>query len=253
MMNKIINFGEDVAGYNIPVLNEREIRAAAGILFLMMFISILVVVLKGDFLLLKYAILLKEINLAKLNLTTLILSLLRKLLKFLHLQVVFSPLFPIYWPLPPVQAHSVLKPEQQDRMRIKKRWKPVLRDCCKQLTSVCWKVSEGGRIWKTSLQKLLKRRRIGGGWIVLKNEPDDLFQPAQIIKLINHNTDIVSGLYLMQGGKYYATVKEWDETIAGLTDYSMEDVSFCLRAREKGFKILIDPEIIVGHEKRIVF
>ena len=55
-MNKIINFGEDVAGYNIPVLNEREIRAAAGILFLMMFISILVVVLKEDFLLLKYAI-----------------------------------------------------------------------------------------------------------------------------------------------------------------------------------------------------
>src|SRR3989339_588567 len=102
---------------------------------------------------------------------------------------VFSPLFPIYWPLPPVQAHSVLKPEQQDRMRIKKRWKPVLRDCCKQLTSVCWKVSEGGRIWKTSLQKLLKRRRIGAGWIVLKSEPDDLFQPAQIIKLINHNTD----------------------------------------------------------------
>ena len=55
-MNKIINFGEDVAGYNIPVLNEREIRAAAGILFLLMFISILVVVLKEDFLLLKYAI-----------------------------------------------------------------------------------------------------------------------------------------------------------------------------------------------------
>ncbi len=55
-MNKIINFGEDVEGYNIPVLNEREIRAAAGILFLMMFISILVVVLKGDFLMLKYSI-----------------------------------------------------------------------------------------------------------------------------------------------------------------------------------------------------
>ena len=55
-MNKIVNFGEDVDGYDIPVLNEREIRAAAGILFLIMFISILVVVLKGDFLLLKYAI-----------------------------------------------------------------------------------------------------------------------------------------------------------------------------------------------------
>ena len=55
-MNKIIYFGENVDGYNIPVLNEREIRAAAGILFLIMFISILVVVFKGDFLLLKYAI-----------------------------------------------------------------------------------------------------------------------------------------------------------------------------------------------------
>lgn len=55
-MNKIIYFGEVVDGYDIPVLNEREIRTAAGILFLIMFISILVVVLKGDVLLLKYAI-----------------------------------------------------------------------------------------------------------------------------------------------------------------------------------------------------
>ncbi len=54
-MNRIVKFGEDVEGYKIPVLNEREIRAAAGILFLMMFISILVVVFKGNFLLLKYA------------------------------------------------------------------------------------------------------------------------------------------------------------------------------------------------------
>jgi hypothetical protein len=55
-MNSIIKFGEDVEGYNIPVLNEREIRAAAGILFLMMFISIMTAALKGDFLMLKYAI-----------------------------------------------------------------------------------------------------------------------------------------------------------------------------------------------------
>lgn len=54
--NKIIKFGEDVDGYNIPVLNEREVRAAAGLLFLLMFISILIVIMKGDFLMLKYAI-----------------------------------------------------------------------------------------------------------------------------------------------------------------------------------------------------
>lgn len=55
-MKKIINFGEKVEGYEIPVLNEREIRAAAGLLFLMMFIAIQVVVFNGDFLMLKYAI-----------------------------------------------------------------------------------------------------------------------------------------------------------------------------------------------------
>lgn len=54
-MNKIIKFGEDVEGYNIPVLNEREIRASAGILFLFAFIAITSAVL-GDFLLLKYFI-----------------------------------------------------------------------------------------------------------------------------------------------------------------------------------------------------
>lgn len=55
-MSKIVNFGENVENYSIPVLNEREIRAAAGLLFLLMLISILVVILKGDFTLLKYAV-----------------------------------------------------------------------------------------------------------------------------------------------------------------------------------------------------
>ncbi len=55
-MNKIFKFGENVEGYEIPVLNEREIRAAAGLLFLMMFISILTVIMQGNFTLLKYAI-----------------------------------------------------------------------------------------------------------------------------------------------------------------------------------------------------
>lgn len=55
-MKRIIKFGEDVEGFNIPVLNEREIRAGAGILFLIMIISIMTVIQKGNFLLLKYAI-----------------------------------------------------------------------------------------------------------------------------------------------------------------------------------------------------
>jgi hypothetical protein len=55
-MEKIIAFGERVPGYDIPVLNEREIRAAAGILFLIIFISLMIILFKNDFALAKYSI-----------------------------------------------------------------------------------------------------------------------------------------------------------------------------------------------------
>jgi len=55
-MKKSIQFGETVEGYNIPVLNEREIRAAAGILFLVIFFALILIMFKNDFLLAKYSI-----------------------------------------------------------------------------------------------------------------------------------------------------------------------------------------------------
>src|SRR5437763_9727114 len=55
-MNKLIKFGENVDGYDIPVLNEREIRASAGILFVLMFISLMLVQFKCNFLMIKYVI-----------------------------------------------------------------------------------------------------------------------------------------------------------------------------------------------------
>ena len=55
-MKKIIKFGEDVEGYNIPVLNEREIRAAAGMLFLATFTSLMFILFKGNFIPIKYVI-----------------------------------------------------------------------------------------------------------------------------------------------------------------------------------------------------
>jgi len=51
----VFQFGEQVKGYDIPVLNEREIRAAAGMLFVLMLVTILIVILKGDFVPLKFA------------------------------------------------------------------------------------------------------------------------------------------------------------------------------------------------------
>lgn len=56
ILGNIIQFGENVEGYNIPVLNEREIRAGAGILFVLMFVAITQAGGHGDFTLLKYAI-----------------------------------------------------------------------------------------------------------------------------------------------------------------------------------------------------
>ncbi len=54
-MKKIKKFGETVEGFSFPVLNEREIRASAGILYLLMFWSWILVVFNDNYLLLKYA------------------------------------------------------------------------------------------------------------------------------------------------------------------------------------------------------
>jgi hypothetical protein len=138
-------------------------------------------------------------------------------------------------------------------------------------------------------------------------DSDILFNPGQFQALLDRNVDIASGLYLMDGGKAFAAVKDWDEEyfkkngsfqfltpadfqnqtglmevsyagfgfmlikrgvfealkypwfrpifkqIGPAVDFTMEDVGFCLQAQEIGYKIHIDPQVRVGHEKRIVY
>lgn len=48
-MSKFFQFGEDVKGYNFKVLNEREVRAGAGILFLFSMIVSMTVFLVGNY------------------------------------------------------------------------------------------------------------------------------------------------------------------------------------------------------------
>ncbi|HEY2350329.1 MAG TPA: DUF4395 domain-containing protein [Puia sp.] len=55
-MTPQLKFGENVEGYHIPVLNEREIRASAGILFLATFFSLMMIIFKNNFLPIKYVI-----------------------------------------------------------------------------------------------------------------------------------------------------------------------------------------------------
>jgi len=55
-MKNVIKFGEDVEGYAVPVLNEREIRASAGILFAGLFLAVMLIIFKQNFLLVKYIV-----------------------------------------------------------------------------------------------------------------------------------------------------------------------------------------------------
>ena len=51
-----VRFGEMVEGYAVPVLNEREIRAAAGILFVATFLSLLFILFDNNFIPIKFVI-----------------------------------------------------------------------------------------------------------------------------------------------------------------------------------------------------
>jgi hypothetical protein len=55
-MPKVIQFGEDVPGYDIRVLNEREVRAAAGLYFLAISVSLSIIFATGNFVPIKYVV-----------------------------------------------------------------------------------------------------------------------------------------------------------------------------------------------------
>ena len=61
------------------------------------------------------------------------------------------------------------------------------------------------------------------------------------------------GFMLIKKGVFEKVKYHWfcqlKKQIGDLEDYCSEDVAFCHLAQEAGFKIYIDPEIIVGHEK----
>lgn len=63
------------------------------------------------------------------------------------------------------------------------------------------------------------------------------------------------GFMLIKCGVFESIDIPWFPSIAnhldewGTDDMTSEDVGFCLKAREYGFKIWADPSVIVGHEK----
>jgi len=45
---------------------------------------------------------------------------------------------------------------------------------------------------------------------------------------------------------------EWEDFGNGVKEFTSEDVGFCKNIREKGYKIYINPNVVVGHEKNTI-
>ena len=151
-------------------------------------------------------------------------------------------------------------------------------------------------------------------------DSDQVFSVENFVNLLQHNEDIMSGLYLMESGKEFATVEKMDQAyfkkhghyeflsgeelllrrkkeeepvievdytgmgwmlvkkgvfekmqypwftpdwqemeysdpsgnVVNVREFTMEDVCFCKKAKELGFKVKVDTRNVVGHEKRMV-
>jgi hypothetical protein len=135
-------------------------------------------------------------------------------------------------------------------------------------------------------------------------DSDMVFSIDNFKSLLSMNTDIASGMYKMNDGKHYATVKNWDKEYykknsafefltdehleqlpdvfnveytgmgwmlikkgvienikypwfapvweefgPGVNEFTSEDVAFCKRLQEKGYKIKVNKKVRIGHEK----
>ena len=64
------------------------------------------------------------------------------------------------------------------------------------------------------------------------------------------------GFMLVKKGVFesldYPWFKPIEKRIGDMVDFTMEDVSFCLRARERGWNVLVDTGVRVGHENGLL-
>jgi hypothetical protein len=65
------------------------------------------------------------------------------------------------------------------------------------------------------------------------------------------------GFMLVKKGVFESLEYPWfrpeQKTFGNISDVAMEDISFCLHIKEKGYQVLIDPQVRVGHEKKCIY
>jgi hypothetical protein len=64
------------------------------------------------------------------------------------------------------------------------------------------------------------------------------------------------GFFAVQKGVFESLTYPWfrpiEKRIGDAVDFTMEDVALCIRARQAGYKVLIDPRIRVAHQKEVL-
>lgn len=93
------------------------------------------------------------------------------------------------------------------------------------------------------------------GWKDVRDENQTSPNPQSTIR----NPQLVGVAYAGMGfmlvkygvfeGMEYPWFRPIQKRIGDMVDYTMEDVAFCLRAREMGYRVLADPGVKVRHEK----
>ena len=155
---------------------------------------------------------------------------------------------------------------------------------------------------------VLSKKDLSGAAIFPKCVGLPKIKPEQFFKLLDHDKDVVSGMYKMSDNVNYATVENMDEDFfeqwayyqfmqdkdieaknkklfkvdytgmgwmlvkygvieqmkypwfhprvqkhkAGWEEFVWDDVEFCMRVRDLGLDVWVDPTIIPGHEKTVV-
>lgn len=118
--------------------------------------------------------------------------------------------------------------------------------------------------WKKDIVSGLYKMQGGAAYATVENWDEEFFKTHGYFKFltpqdIEGKKELIEvnytgmGFMLVKYGVFESLAYPWfkpiEKRIGKMVDFTMEDVSFCLRAKEAGFSIYVDPTTIVGHEK----
>lgn len=139
---------------------------------------------------------------------------------------------------------------------------------------ILWIDSDSFFTFEDFKQLLSRNQDIVAGYYQMENGSLAIVKDWDTTSLVKNGTmnfltqrDIISiepfpvayvgmGFMLVKNGVFesfsYPWFRPFNVDIGAVSDFTTEDVFFCLEAQAKGFKVLVDPLVKVGHEKNII-